>query len=76
MNRHHVLNLAPDFDRRTPKNKQFIIIRLRNYIIGHVSEWENLTSGPQWRGFDYAGPVAIFSREAVVVAQSLRNRAR
>ena len=51
-------------------------MRLRNHIIGCVSEWTNMSTGPEWRGFDYAGPIPIFLREAVVVAQSLRNRAR
>ena len=41
-----------------------------------MNEWANLRTGPEWREFGYAGPVPIFLIEALVVAQSLHNRAR
>ena len=51
-------------------------MRLCIHIIGYVSKWANLRTGPEWREFGYAGPVPIFLIEALVVAQSLHNRAR
>ena len=49
---------------------------LCNDIISCVSEWKILSMGPEWQEFDYAGPIPIFFREAVVVAQLGCNRAR